>query len=143
VRFILDVNVLVALLFPAHPQNRLVQGWFHKVRRRQWATCPITQAGFVRVACLYLGEPRRAVQLAWDALEEECKSPDHEFWPVSANLCAVDLPMRGRVLGPKQMTDLVLVLTAAANQASLATLDSGIRELVLGTEYESSVLLLR
>jgi uncharacterized protein len=143
VRFILDVNVLVALLFPEHPQNRIVQDWFHKVRRRRWATCPITQSGFVRVACLYLGEPRKAVQLAWNALEEECKSADHEFLPVDANLCAVSLALRARMLGPKQMTDLVLVLTAKANEATLATLDSGIRELVLGTEYESSVLLLR
>ncbi len=46
-------------------------------------------------------------------------------------------------VGPKRMTGLALVLTAKANQATLAALDSGIRELVLGTEYESSVLLLR
>ena len=48
---LLDVNVLVALFFPDHVHHDLAHDWFADHRHEGWATCPLTENGFVRVAC--------------------------------------------------------------------------------------------
>src|SRR5690348_6329601 len=45
----LDVNVLVALSWPEHEAFARSHRWFARHAAAGWATCPITQAGFVRV----------------------------------------------------------------------------------------------
>ena len=47
--FLLDVNVLVALGWKGHPDHVRAQNWFLKNARAGWATCPFTQAAFVRI----------------------------------------------------------------------------------------------
>ena len=47
--FLLDVNVLIALMWPAHEGHARVQHWFRRNSRGGWATCPLTQAAFVRI----------------------------------------------------------------------------------------------
>ena len=46
---LLDVNVLIALMWPAHEAHALVHKWFLKHSSQGWASCPLTQAGFVRI----------------------------------------------------------------------------------------------
>src|SRR5438477_321182 len=48
--FLLDVNVLLALMWPAHESHMAVHTWFGRKPKRNWATCPLTQAGFVRIS---------------------------------------------------------------------------------------------
>ena len=48
---LLDVNVLVALAWPNHLRHHAVRWWFNQQRLAGWATCPLTEAGFVRVSC--------------------------------------------------------------------------------------------
>lgn len=45
IRYLLDVNVLIALIDPAHVQHDAVHEWFGKVRHKAFATCPITENG--------------------------------------------------------------------------------------------------
>jgi uncharacterized protein len=40
VRHLLDVNVLVALLDPAHLHHDAAHAWFEVKREGGWATCP-------------------------------------------------------------------------------------------------------
>ena len=47
---LLDVNVLVALAWPNHIFHKAAREWFSSVHQAGWATCPITQSGFVRVS---------------------------------------------------------------------------------------------
>jgi uncharacterized protein len=47
---LLDVNVLVALAWPNHIHHRAAHRWYAAHRAQGWATCPPTQAGFVRVS---------------------------------------------------------------------------------------------
>jgi predicted nucleic acid-binding protein len=47
---LLDVNVLIALAWPNHIHHRLASRWFDRNRKSGWATCPLTQSGFVRVS---------------------------------------------------------------------------------------------
>ena len=51
---LLDVNVLIALLDPAHINHDAAHHWFSRIESRTWATCPITENGLVRI----LSNPR-------------------------------------------------------------------------------------
>ena len=46
-----DVNVLIALAWPNHVHHAAAWVWFKANRKQGWATCPLTEAGFVRVSC--------------------------------------------------------------------------------------------
>ena len=47
--FLLDANVLIALAWPVHEFHDRVGRWFSRHSRGGWATCPFTEAAFVRV----------------------------------------------------------------------------------------------
>jgi uncharacterized protein len=46
---LLDVNLLIALLWPAHEHHEAAHRWFGARRSKRWATCPLTQLAFVRI----------------------------------------------------------------------------------------------
>ena len=48
---LLDVNVLIALAWPNHVHHAAARAWFKERQEDGWATCPLTEAGFVRVSC--------------------------------------------------------------------------------------------
>lgn len=47
---LLDVNVLVALAWPNHEHHELASQWFRRNHQTGWATCPVTQSGFIRIS---------------------------------------------------------------------------------------------
>ena len=47
--YLLDVNVLIALMWPSHEGHKHVRPWFHRNAGDGWATCPFTEAAFVRI----------------------------------------------------------------------------------------------
>ena len=142
VRFLLDVNVLIALAFPAHSSHKQAHSWFHKEPDRLWATCPLTQAGFLRVASRALGGSRDAIRKALSGLERDCQSPGHEFWPADADLRDLSDSQRARLIGPNQITDMQLLLLAHRHRGKLATFDTSIRELASVTRYTNSLVVL-
>lgn len=142
VRCLLDVNVFVALVIRKHPFHQRVHNWFQRTPDRSWATCPLTQGGFLRVATFVLGGSRDAMRSAISSLEEGCSGPNHEFWPVDVDLRETIHGIGKRLIGPNQVTDLQLLLLAHKHHGQLATLDTGIRELAAGTRYADSLLLL-
>jgi toxin-antitoxin system PIN domain toxin len=123
--FLLDVNVLVALYWRVHVHHRAAQEWFGENRHAGIRTCPITQAGFVRIT----SNPRYSgdwltVSEAQMALGSLLKQPEHGFWPDSLEL-ADALERVGPIVGHKQITDAYLVALAIANAGKLATFDRG------------------
>ena len=48
--FLLDINVLLALSDPLHIQHEAAHQWFAQEGKKSWATCPLTENGFVRIA---------------------------------------------------------------------------------------------
>ena len=50
--YLLDVNVLVALLDPAHVFHERASRWFASIHPQTWATCPITENGVLRILTL-------------------------------------------------------------------------------------------
>jgi uncharacterized protein len=47
---LLDVNALVALAWDSHIHYVRMREWFSVNASQGWATCPITESGFVRVS---------------------------------------------------------------------------------------------
>ena len=45
-----DVNVLVAIAWPEHTFHASAVAWFDAHADNGWATCPITELGFLRIS---------------------------------------------------------------------------------------------
>jgi toxin-antitoxin system PIN domain toxin len=125
--YLLDVNVLLALSWPGHKSHEVVQKWFAGNARRGWATCPMVEAGFVRI----LSNPAfsaRAVspKEAVDALKFNTRHSAHQFWPDDIPVADALGNLEHRVAGHPQITDAYLVALAVRHKGKLATLDRGI-----------------
>ena len=122
---LVDVNVLVAFLWPPHAHHLAARSWFAAARVRGWATCPITQLGCVRVlAARAVSQGALTVPTAAALLREFVTDERHQFWPddvaLSDSRFEASLP---HVQGPGQLTDRYLLALAAARDGMLATLD--------------------
>jgi hypothetical protein len=139
--FLLDVNVLVALFWPAHEHHEAAQAWFAKKSRTGWATTPMTQAGFVRI----VSNPafsRDAVtpSEAVHYLAANLQHRHHRFWPDNVSVPDAVQPLLPRLFGHRQVTDAYLLGVVAANRGKFATFDAGAREL-LATQTERDALI--
>ena len=47
--YLLDVNVLMALIDPGHIHHDVAHEWFARDGVSAWATCPITENGVLRI----------------------------------------------------------------------------------------------
>jgi hypothetical protein len=54
VTFLLDVNVLIALIDPTHVGHDAAHSWFGATGAASWATCPLTENGVIRI----VGHPK-------------------------------------------------------------------------------------
>jgi uncharacterized protein len=129
--YLLDVNVLVALLWPAHEANQLALRWFHRLGRKSWATCGITQAGFVRIVSnpAFTRDalsPQQAIEL----LETNAGHPAHRLWKDKSGFLSLAAPFAARIMGHRQVTDAFLLGLALRNKGKVATLDRGMLSLL-------------
>jgi uncharacterized protein len=124
---LLDVNVLIALFDPAHPNHEDAHRWFGRNRKRGWATCSITINGCVRV----LSNPAYPTVEATPSevvarLRVLCAVQAHEFWNDSISLLDQTLFRPEMIAGHRQITDVHLLAMAVRHDARLATLDRSI-----------------
>ena len=132
---LLDVNVLVALTWPNHVHHDAAKSWFAGVRGNGWATCPLTEAGFVRVSC----NPAAVKQsvTATDAIEllgRLRRLESHAFWAMEQSITALLPGILSRIQGYRQITDAMLLGLAAQHGGRLATFDTAIANLVAEAE---------
>ena len=139
--FLLDVNVLVALSWPGHQFHDRTQHWFGRHCSNGWATCPITQAGFVRILSNPAFSPRAVAPAeAIRVLEITVSHPRHQFWKDDLPLTDAVLAFRSKLVGHQQITDAYLLGLVMHKKGKLATLDHSISKLLpLGTRAESLV----
>ncbi len=128
---LLDVNVLIALAWPNHVHHTAAQDWFEKNRRAGWATCALTEAGFVRVSCNPLAVRHTVTPLdAIAVLERLTTLGSHTFWALDRSIIRLPERVRSRLQGYRQITDAVLLAAAMQRGGQLATFDSGLEGLV-------------
>jgi len=140
---LLDTNVLVALAWPNHVHHEMAHRWFGRHQPGGWATCPLTQSGFVRVSSNKgvvpeARTPREAIELLRQILE----LPHHHFWADDVSLPASEFVAPERLVGYRQVTDAHLLAVALRHNGRLATLDRGIRGIVPASQRPDEVVVL-
>jgi hypothetical protein len=121
---LLDVNLLVALFDPDHIHHDLSHDWFEDHHRDGWATCAVTENGFVRVLAnpTYGATVTRPVELV-ERLGRFCASRHHVFWPGAVSLIDRTIFNPAMIRGHRQLTDVYLLGLARKMGGSLATFD--------------------
>jgi toxin-antitoxin system PIN domain toxin len=122
--FLLDVNVLIALIDPLHVQHNAAHDWFSARGRDSWATCPVTENGVLRI----VGHPNYSNSPGTPAAVAPLIAglrglPGHVFWPDSISLLDPARFDTSRLLTAGQVTDSYLLGLAKAHGGQLATLD--------------------
>lgn len=120
---LLDVNVLLAIAWPNHQFHAAAIAAM--ASRNRWATCALTQLGFIRLsssptAIPTAKSPQEATnllaRLVADSLHiylDSLPAPASEDWRDAF----------GKLLGHQQVTDAYLLRLAAVNHAVLITFD--------------------
>jgi uncharacterized protein len=123
--YLLDVNVLIALCDGNHTLSESAHRWWAKRGSESWATCPITENGFVRIAShpSYPNSPG-GLEITLTILREFCAKSGHGFWADDVSLREV--LVKGHVLTHKQVTDVYLLALAVKHEGKLATFDKTI-----------------
>lgn len=140
VKYLADVNVLIALVDEDHEHHKMVKRWFDTSGNRDWGVCAFTEAGFLRVAA----NPKvgsLSVAEATHALAILSKHSGYRLWPISEGWADLVEPFRERVFGHQQITDAYLLGLAVKAGGVLVTMDKGVQYLA-GTKYAESVLVL-
>ncbi len=131
---LLDLNILTALLWPSHEHHDAAHRWFSARGTAQWATCALTQLGFVRIVTNPAFSrdalsPSDAIEL----LVQNLAHPGHVFWSSDLQVPAA-LKSIGRSLeGHRQVTDAYLLAVAGHHKGLLATFDRGMASLASDT----------
>jgi toxin-antitoxin system PIN domain toxin len=141
-RALLDVNVLIALFDVEHVHHEAAHDWFADQRDHGWATCAITENGFLRV----LTHPRALIEAdraaVFASLRAFCASGHHEFWPDAVSLRDETLFDSSVTISHRQLTDVYLLGLATRMGGSLATFDGSIPpKAVKGTTPETLVVI--
>ena len=126
-----DVNVLVALAWPNHVHHERARSWFEASHRKGWATCPVTESGFVRVSSnrKVIPEARRpgdAILL----LREMTALAGHVFWADGTSLARSRWIAADRLVGHGQVTDAHLCAVALEHRGRLVTFDGGVADVL-------------
>jgi toxin-antitoxin system PIN domain toxin len=125
-RALLDVNVLLPLFDAGHIHHHAARGWYTANAKTGWASCPLTQNGFVRIVCQPKYPRPARMRDALAVLRRQIGEADHEFWPDNVSVTDETLFNPAYILGPSQVTDVYLLGLAVKNGGRLVTFDRGI-----------------
>ena len=122
--FLLDVNVLIALIDSKHVQHDAAHEWFAHQGHKAWATCPLTENGLLRIVghARYPNSPGGPATVM--PLVATLRAlPGHVFWPDDISLLETERIDATRVLSSAQVTDSYLLALACAHGGQLASFD--------------------
>lgn len=125
-RALLDVNMLLALLDADHVDHWRAHAFLDEEISQGWASCPITQNGFVRV----ITQPRYpspvSSSLAIERLRRACATDHHSFWPCDLSLLDPSVVDASRLHGHRQITDAYLLALAVGHSGRFVTFDRSV-----------------
>ena len=125
-RALLDINVLLALLDSDHIDHGRARSWLEDEIADGWASCPITENGFVRV----ISQPRYPKPItpaeATTLLRRATEQRHHQFWGCDFSLLDPSVLDQSRLHGPRQVTDVYLLALATKHRGRFVTFDRSI-----------------
>ncbi len=138
-RYLVDVNLLVALTTGDHVHHACAKNWFYASPTLQWAVCAFTEAGFLRNATApHSGQI--AMSEATAILKQLARHPGYRYLPITADWETLCGPFFPRLYGTKQVTDAYLLGLALREGLILTTFDKAL--LHLAGEHKKYVLVL-
>ncbi len=127
--WLLDVNVMVALLDPGHIHHELAHQWWAGHAGRPWATCAITENGLIRV----LTQPRypNRVETVAEATGllgqwKNAHRATHRWWPIDVTLTDETLYETEKLTGPAQVTDACILGVACRHGGAVVSFDQAL-----------------
>lgn len=122
--YLLDVNVLIALVDPAHVQHDAAHRWFERSGHKAFATCPLTENGLIRI----VGHPKYPnspgpPSTVLPALAAIRGLPGHRFWPDDISIADAGFFTPELLTSHSRVTDSYLLALAHAHGGRLATMD--------------------
>ena len=122
--YLLDVNVLIALVDPAHVQHDLAHEWFARIGRKAFATCPLTENGLIRI----IGHPKYPnspgpPSIVLQSLATIRALAGHKFWPDDLSIADEEFFAPELLSSHSRVTDSYLLALAHAKGGRLATMD--------------------
>src|ERR1700722_8372007 len=104
--FLLDANVLIALIDPVHVQHDTAHEWFAAQGQQAWATCPLTENAVLRIVghVRYPNSPGTPAAVA-PLLASLCAQAGHTFWSDDIRLLDAEKIDPTRLLNAAQVTD--------------------------------------
>jgi len=127
--FLLDANVLIALVVAEHEHHKVSSAWLADVEG--FSVCPVVEGALVRTL-LRLGESGHTAQRLLAGIHQD---PRCSFVPDSLSYREAGV---SGLQGHRQVTDAYLVALAVHHDRLLVTFDGA-----LAAQYPSSSLLLR
>jgi len=124
-----DINVLIALHDVAHPHSEAALKWLHEGGKNAWATCPLTENGFVRIYTQTIFQQQANGVFESFFLLDETKQTyqsTHHFWNDSISLSDTGIFTPSKIVGHKQITDVYLLGLCQKNGGTLVTFDTRI-----------------
>ena len=118
--FLLDTNALLALAWENHDHHALTNRWLRSVK--SFATCPITQAGFLRLSSNPALGFANGTDDAFVSLDSFLADERHNFWPDDLSFGEAEI-RRDTIRSHGQVTDKYLAALARRHKGVLATLD--------------------
>lgn len=120
--FLLDVNVLIALIDPSHIGHDAAHRWFDEEGCAAWATCPMTENGVIHIVGnpKYPNTPGSPAAVA-PIVAQFRTLPGHVFWSDDLSLVGSALIDAQKILTSAQVTDSYLLGLAVAKGGRLAT----------------------
>ncbi|MBB4663465.1 TA system VapC family ribonuclease toxin [Conexibacter arvalis] len=131
---LLDVNALVALAWDSHVHHGRMVEWFRAHGAAGWATCPVTESGFVRVSSNPKALPSPlGLEDARGVLRSLRAVAGHRFLSDDVSLVDDDVP---RLVGHRQVTDAHLLALARRHRTRVLTFDARLHQLAAGRDVE-------
>jgi predicted nucleic acid-binding protein len=125
--YLLDVNIVLALLDESHVHNDAATEWF-ATPGLQWALCPFTEAGALR----FMTRPKTgdiSMETVSSMLAEMKRHPGYHYQPVTTDWHTLTKPFSKRLHGHNQVTDAYLLGLAIHEGLILATFDQAMLHL--------------
>ncbi|MFL6201474.1 MAG: TA system VapC family ribonuclease toxin [Thermoanaerobaculia bacterium] len=120
---LLDVNALLALAWPNHQFHTAILMRLERRPVPQWATCALTQLGFVRLSSNpQVVEVHKTPAEAVALLADLTRDQQHVYLETLPALPQTARVFR-QIFGHQQVTDAYLLGIAEANGATLLTFD--------------------
>lgn len=120
------MNVLLALLDADHVDHVFAREWLRSEISGGWASCNVTQNGFVRI----ISQPRYpspvAPSQAIARLAAASTNTHHQFLTSSISLLDDAIVSPTKILSSRHVTDVYLLALATAHDARLVTFDRSI-----------------